>query len=116
MRDIFYNTRELSLAQKTAILKDCKEICFRWWTDKLDCSISWARQIIDMTFEEIMNKFNDEAHFVVVDRVFWPIDENKHFEIAFRSMTAIDYFLWLWVEDEKMQMIIQKYNLKPSFQ
>jgi hypothetical protein len=33
--DIFYNTRELSLLQKIALIKDCKEICFYWWTDKI---------------------------------------------------------------------------------
>ena len=110
--DIFYDIRKLSLAQKIALINDCKDICFHWWTDKLDCSESWARQRIDMTFEEIMAKFSDEAHLAVVDRDFYPIDEKKHFEIAFRSMTGIDYFLWIWVEDEKMPMIIEKYNLK----
>jgi len=113
MSDIFYDTQELSLVQKIAILKDCKEICFRWWADKLDCSVSWARQSIDMTFEEIMNKFGEKAYFVVIDRAFYPMDEKKHFEIGFRAMSSIDYFLFLWVEDEKMPMIIEKYNLKP---
>jgi hypothetical protein len=28
-------------------------------------------------------------------------------------MTGIDYSLWIWVEDEKMPVIIEKYNLKP---
>jgi len=41
------------------------------------------------------------------------LDEKKHFEIVFRTMTCIDYFLWIQVEDEKMPMIIEKYNLKP---
>ena len=112
MRDIFYDTQGLPLEQKRAILEDCKEICFRWWTDKLDCSVSWARQSIDMTFEEIMGKFDDKAHFVVIDRDFYPIDEKKHFEIGFRAMSGIDYFLFLWVKDEKMPTIIEKYNLK----
>ena len=113
MRDIFYDTRDLSLEQKIAILKDCKEICFRWWTDKLDCSVSFARQSIDMTFEEIMEKFDKKAHFVVIDRAFFPIDKKKHFEIGFSTMSGIDYFLFLWVENDKMPMIIEKYNLKP---
>jgi hypothetical protein len=110
--DIFYKTRELSLSQKIALIKDCKEICFHWWTDKLDCTQSFARQRIDMTFEEIMNKFDNSAHFVVIDREFCPFDETKHFEIGFRTMSAIDYFLWIWVEDDKMPVIIEKYNLK----
>jgi ribosomal protein L25 (general stress protein Ctc) len=39
--------------------------------------------------------------------------ERKHFEIVFRTMTGISYFLWIQVEDEKMPAIIEKYNLKP---
>ena len=111
--DIFYNTQELTLAQKIALIKDCMAICFNWWADKLDCSVSLARQRIDFTFDEIMEKFNNDAHFVVVDRKFHMTFEKKHFEIVFRTMTGISYFLWIQVEDEKMQVIIEKYNLKP---
>jgi len=109
--DTFYNTRELSLAQKIALIKDCKEICFQWWIDKLDCSVSYRRQRIDMTFEEIMEKFTNKAHFVVIDRKYHLRDEKKHFEIGFSTMSEIDYFLFMWVEDEKMPPIIEKYNL-----
>jgi hypothetical protein len=111
--DTFYNIQELSLLQKTELLNDCKEICIVWWVDKLDCTESFARQRIDMCFEDIMNKLDDSAHFVVIDRVYYPIDEKKHFEIGFRAMTSIDYFLFIWVEDDKMVRIIEKYNLKP---
>jgi len=111
--DIFYNIQELSLLQKTELLNDCKEICIDWWVDKLDCSESFARQRLNMSFDEIMSKLDDSAHFVVIDRSYYPIDEKKHFEIGFRAMTTIDYFLFIWVEDEKMARIIEKYNLKP---
>ena len=109
--DTFYNTQDLSLAQKIALIKDCKEICLQWWADKLDCSVSHHRQKIDMTFEEIMAKFDNSAHFVVIDRKTRALDEKKHFEIAFRTMSKTDYFLFMWVEDEKMPPIIEKYNL-----
>jgi len=60
-----------------------------------------------------MAKFTNKAHFVVIDRFYHMLDEKKHFEIGFRTMTEIDYFLFIWVEDEKMPAIIGKYNLKP---
>ena len=44
---------------------------------------------------------------------FHMLDEKKHFEIGFSTKTEIDYFLFIWVEDEKMPTIIEKYNLKP---
>ena len=110
--DTFYNTQELTLSQKTALINDCVNICFRWWIDKLDCSDSPTRQRIEMSFEEIMNKFTNSAHFVVIDRDFYPMDGKKHFEIGFSTMTSIDYLLFIWVEDEKMSSIIEKYNLE----
>ncbi|WP_280746366.1 MULTISPECIES: hypothetical protein [unclassified Parabacteroides] len=110
--DTFYNTRSLPFAQKIELLKECRNICQTWWVDKLDCSISFARQRIDISFEEIMEKFSDSAHFVVIDRKFHPLDEVKHFEIGFSAMTSpIDYFLFIWVEDEKMPEILRKYNM-----
>lgn len=86
--DTFYNTKKMSFSQKTDLLRDCKEICYTWWGDKLDCSKSLSRQQIDMCFEEAISKFNDSAHFVVVDREFIPLEEIKHFEIAFRTMAT----------------------------
>jgi hypothetical protein len=66
-----------------------------------------------MDFDKVIEKFDESAHFVVVDRDFYPADSVKHFEIAFRTMTILDYFLWIRVEDEKMQMILEKYKLVP---
>lgn len=109
--DTFYKTKDLSLSQ-IELLRDCKEICYKWWVDKLDCSVS--RQQIDMDFEEIISKLNDSTHFSVIDREFSPFEGVKHFEIGFRTMiTPIDYFLFMWIEDEKMLTILEKYNLSP---
>lgn len=112
--DTFYNIRELTLEQKIALLNDCKDVCFHWWVDKLDCKVSFSRQRIEMSYEEIMQKFGNKAHFVVIDRKENLMDEQKHFEIGFRTMsTDIDYFLWLLVEDEKMYPIRERYGLQP---
>ena len=111
--DTFYNTKDLSLTQKIELLRDCKEAGYTWWIDKLDCSVSTSRQHIDMDFEEVIKKFDYSAHFSVIDRKYSPSDAVKCFEIGFRTMGIVDYFLWIWVEDEKMQNILRKYNLQP---
>jgi len=111
--DTFYNTQKLNLAEKTALLNDCKAVCFHWWVDKLDCSVSFSRERIEMTFEEIKQKLTDKSHFVVIDRKFYMTDEKKHFEIGFRAMTSIEYFLFIHVEDEMMFPVIEKYGLRP---
>jgi hypothetical protein len=111
--DTFYNTQKLDLEQKNALLKDCKAICFHWWVDKLDCSVSFCRKRIEMTYEEIIQKLTNKSHFVVIDRKYWLSDEKKHFEIGFCTMTNIEYFLFIHVEDKMMYPIIEKYALSP---
>jgi len=111
--DTFYNTRELTLEQKIALLDDSKAVCFHWWVDKLDCSISFRRERIEMTFEEMKQKLTNKAHYVIIDRSYYMKDEPKHFEIGFCTMTEIEYFLFILVEDEKMFPILEKYGLQP---
>lgn len=109
--DTFYNTRELNLEQKIALLDDCKAVCFLWWVDKLDCSVSFCRERIEMTYEEMKQKLTNKSHFVVIDRKYFMSDEKKHFEIGFCTMTSIEHFLFIHVEDEMMFPIIEKYGL-----
>ena len=111
--DIFYNTQELNLEQKIALLDDCKAICFHWWVDKLDCSVSFRRERIEMSFEEMKQKLTDKSHFVVIDRKYCMIGEPKHFEIGFCTLKSIEYFLFIHVEDEIMLPVIEKYGLHP---
>jgi len=111
--DIFYNTQELSLEKKIALLDDCKAVCFLWWVDKLDCSVSFCRERIEMTYEEIIQKLTNKSHFVVIDRKHWLSDEKKHFEIGFCTMANIEYFLFIHVEDKMICPIIEKYGLSP---
>jgi hypothetical protein len=113
---IFYNTNELSVDDKTSLLRDCKAVCYKWSADKLDCSVSYARQAIDWSFETILERFNEQAHFVVIDRGQWgDFDNKEHFEVGFRSMEIpVDYFLLIEVESEKMPPILEKYHLKPK--
>ena len=109
--DIFYNAKTLSLQQKKELLVDCKDIAFVWWVDKLDCAKSATRQKVDMEFEEVMNKLDGSTTFFVIDRKQTPTEQIKYFEIGFRTTGTIEYFLWIRVEDKKMQVILDEYCL-----
>jgi len=112
---VFYDTGKLNMIEKTNLLIDCREISYEWWADKLDCSVSFARQKFDCSFEKILGHFKNDAHFVVIDRGIWgSFDNREHFEIAFRSMESIDYFLFIEVDSEKMPPILDKYSLFPE--
>lgn len=88
-----YKTLNLTLEQKTDILRRAKEVCDYWWVDILDCSKSWRRQKIDMSFEEIMLKY-DGSHLSIIHRDLPP---ENHLEIGFRIGEPLgpDYFLWI---------------------
>jgi len=107
-RDIFYDTRGLSYAQKEDLLWKAYSICSKWWLDKLDCSVSWSRQRVqDASFEDAMSHFSDGAHFVVIHRRQVLMIEEPHLEVAFRSMEGVDYFLWIIVPLERSDEIVK---------
>ncbi len=98
MSNVNYKTHALSLEEKRQLLLKAKAVCSHFWVDILDCSKSFARQRIDMPFEEIMAKLDEKCHFTVIHRNFLPID--RYLEMAFSTMTSPDYFLWI-ILDEK---------------
>lgn len=95
MQSTFYPTNQLSLDERVAILMLAKEKCYQWWVDKLDCRESFHRQKTEMSFEEIMGQFNDRCGFNMIYRQF---DHEKYLEVSFRTMSPVDYFLWLLVD------------------
>jgi len=112
---VFYETKELSMVEKVALLNDCKEICYEWWADKLDCNISFSRQKYDCSFEEILEHLHEDSSFVVIDWGTWgSFDNIDHFEVGFRSMEPIDYFLFIEIESDKMPPILEKYDLSSN--
>ncbi|MDR2728238.1 MAG: hypothetical protein LBB56_03835 [Chitinispirillales bacterium] len=108
----FYKTDKLSIKEKIGLLNECKEICYQWRADKLDCTVSFSRQKLDCSFEEILEHLHEDSHFVVIDRGIWGSFDNKeHFEVGFRSMEPVDYFLFIEVESNKMPPVLEKYKL-----
>lgn len=82
--------------------------------DKLDRSISFTRQKIDCSFEEILGHLQEESHFVVIDRgVLGSFNNKEHFEVGFRSVESIDYFLFIEIESDKIPPMFEKYGLVP---
>jgi hypothetical protein len=115
--DIFYNTRELSIEQKIDILKYAYEICDRWHVDTLDCNISWARQEIEMPFDEILQKLSPISHFTFIHRRGFrnskgePVNDNEYvIEIGFCTMKDPEYFLWIYCNENKLSKLLTKFT------
>ena len=116
--DIFYNINELSFKKKIELLKDAKETCFNWWTDVLDCSKSFARQRVEMSFEEAIRKCNEHTFFTFIHRrgfEGWKerneIMDGWRLEVGYRTMTSPDYFLWINCEEDQVDKLAKKYKL-----
>ena len=86
---ISYDIKGLSLDEKISMFKDCKNICYGWRADTLDCSVSYSRQFFDYPFEEILSYLNENTYVVVINRRVWSClvgHEREHFEVAFGTM------------------------------
>lgn len=97
-----FDTHHLDLEQKRDIIYKAKELCYHWRVDKLDCNENWARQRIEMSFEDIMKKFDNKCHFTIKYRS----DTKNYLEVAFGTMsTGVDYFLWMFLEPQYLEQI-----------
>lgn len=107
-----YDAQHLNPAQQKQLLIDAKAVCFRWWADILDCSRSFHRQPIDISFEDMLEKHTDRAFFSVLYRDSYVDDPNDvHIEVAFSTMTQPDYFMWVLVECEVAKPILDNYRV-----
>jgi hypothetical protein len=106
--DIFYDTSKLSYSEQEALLRKAHSICDRWWFDKLDCSISFARELVkNISFEEAMEHFVEGALMNVIERNQILLDK-PCLEVGFRSMESpVDYFLWIIVPLENADDIVK---------
>lgn len=112
MNDIFYKT-DFSINQKKKIINDAKKKCYEWRVDELDCSKSWARKQIDMSFKDIMEKFDKNCHFTIIKRLprFRPTDK-EYIEIDFCTMNiGINYYLWIYIDIDYLDYFVKKYKL-----
>jgi hypothetical protein len=96
------------------LIRECLNVATKSWVDQLDCSVSWARQRTNLTVEEVLKIALEDK------RTFWSfiyreggfIDETAHWEIGCRTISGeIDYFLWVELDFQVGNNIINKYHL-----
>lgn len=106
-----YRTDHLSLHQKKAICRLAHPKCTNWWADMLDCSKSVRREEIDVSFDEIMEKLDEDAYFTIIHR---NSSHENHLEIGFRTGgLGPDYFLWMILDPEHIDDFTTKLDCDP---
>lgn len=106
---MFFNIRDLSLTDKQILLNQAYEKSSSFWVDHLDCSKSWSRVKVDMTYEEVLTKLEASSHFTVILRNN-PNGE-VYGEVGFVSNDS--YYLWIILPEDKFMQLVGDWKLKP---
>ena len=119
--DVFYELPNDTLENKINVINWAKKNSFDWCVDILNCNISWVRKRIEMSWEDILEKFNDDCFFRIIYRkgyVNWKNNKNYTdtwcLNIVFRttSINNEEYFLWILCKEEFVEKIVKKFKLK----
>ena len=123
-QDIFYETRTLSIEQKKDLLLFAKENSTKWWVDFLDARKSWAREKIEMSFDDILLKLDQDCHFVFIHRRGFKTPKGKPLsdceytlEIGFSTMKGEPtYYLFIFCDEKNLSKFLTKYHLEKHLQ
>jgi hypothetical protein len=102
----------LAPEQRINLLRDAMKVSNNWWVDILT-SKSIARERIDMSFEEVLEKIGDRTYFTFILR-YPPTKEEPYLEVGFRTMCSLpyEYFLWIHCDLNHSIDLIREYQLK----
>lgn len=110
---INYNTQHLSLTSKRKLLNAAKRVSILWMVDVLDCSKSFTRQPVEMSWKEITAKLDGDCHFAFIERQGIG-NGPDYFDVGFSTMGARpDYFLWIVLGIRIGKKLAERFKLKP---
>lgn len=116
---LFYNKLDLDLDTKIEILEYSKSKSYDWWVDELDCSKSWSRVKVEMSFDDIMDLFDSKCHFSIIHRRgYKPKSEDLddvwrwYGEVGFCTMVeGVNHYLWLKISEDDLGKLVKDFNL-----
>ena len=89
----------------------------------LDCNKSFARENIDMSYSDIMERLNENCHMVVIHRrgyESWRFAGNQTSpllsgvwcgEIGFNTTESPAYFLFISISEKDLEKVVKKFGL-----
>jgi adenine-specific DNA methylase len=113
--DVFYNAEDrLTKDQQVELLEDAKTVCVKWWVDELDCKKSFARQRIEMSWEDAIEHFKNVEGFCMVSVIERKeqFDMSRHLEVSYRIQDGRrDLFLWIVIQKDIGESFVKKHGL-----
>jgi len=114
--DDHYDTLNIEYEKFKKLLLDAKDLSYEWSMDVLDCKKSWAREKINISFEDAMEKFDKNCFKFFVYRKGY-VDsigdgESWLLEMGFRTFTTgASYFMWIHCTDKNLPFFMAKYGI-----
>jgi hypothetical protein len=98
------------LGKALALSRDVK-------VDQLDCSVSFARQKTDKSILEVLTLgLENSSHYHFIHRSALFADEEPYYDVGLSTCgLAPEYFLWIKLNIEQGNKLIQDYNLDEQF-
>lgn len=98
------------------LILEAKSICFHFWLDQLDCSVSFRREKTEKTLDEIIDLCEtNPAHFTIIERrdsLGRFHGHESYYEIGASTLGGgVNYFIWILVSIENGEKLIKKYKL-----
>lgn len=109
---VAYPFEHLTYYQKLEILRKAFELSYEWWFDVLDIKVSYARQKLEIEFEDALKYFEPNSHFTIILRQIPKAEE--HIEVGFSNFKKDiykSYYLWINVKVEDFQQILDFYDI-----
>jgi hypothetical protein len=107
--NILYNQRELTFNEKSQLLREAYDFCDSWNAEILGAKENWARKEINLTFEEIMSKFDPMCHFIFAWR---ETPTYSYYQVGFVTNSDPAYFLTIRVGHEECSWVLEEFGLK----
>lgn len=109
----FEGTDEQAMEFVNYLVTSCKKA----HVDVLDCDVSFARQLSDKSFDDVIEmidnshisvQINREPYFKLRDYEKW---EGGYIESCLRTMTTPDYFIWTYHKVDKLDEILKQMEI-----
>mgnify|MGYP006304009817 CR=1 FL=1 len=114
MNSIFYNVDKKF---EIDLLKEAYEKSYEHYFDVLDVSVSFSRQSVNKTFEEMFKIYKNSSFKIFrfifrEDQIMTTKDDYIEVGINADGKDGLSYYMFIHIDVKYLNYFIQKYNLK----
>lgn len=103
------NINKLSQSEKLIFIEDSLKNSFFHSVEILDCSKSWRRERSHLSYQQIVEKYSQDSYITMLYRNNF---DGSYWEVCLSTMeSSVEYFLWIYVETELGNQLIDKYKI-----